>query len=312
MLIEAASMGPSPLVPARERTGAPAPGRWLAACLALFVLALFVLAAPGNGLAQDAPAVQPAHDGGTAAVPAPGPPPQKVPGTDKPAQAAPAPPAAAQPAPAPQAAPAQGTPVQGTPAQETPAKGTPAKGSEPQAPGTETPAVVIDESAADTLLGKSVQSTNGDDMGRIIDVVVDRSGMVRAAIIDFGGFLGIGTREIAVDWRLLHFAKDGNMQTIVTDLTRNQLRTAPVYKQGEPIIVVGRADAPAAPPPQPAAPAQPAAPQPAAQAPPAQPPAAAAPAAQAPAVQAPAAPPAVPPAPAAPTPEGVPAQKQKP
>ena len=70
---------------------------------------------------------------------------------------------------------------------------------------TETPAVVIDGNAAQTLLGKPVQSVKGEDLGRVVDVVVDRSGLLRAAIIDFGGFLGVGTRKIAVDWRMLHF-----------------------------------------------------------------------------------------------------------
>jgi hypothetical protein len=36
-------------------------------------------------------------------------------------------------------------------------------------------------------------------MGRVVNVVVDQSGQVRAAIIDFGGFLGVGNRKIAVD-----------------------------------------------------------------------------------------------------------------
>ena len=29
--------------------------------------------------------------------------------------------------------------------------------------------------------------------------------MARAAIIDFGGFLGVGSRKIAVAWQALHF-----------------------------------------------------------------------------------------------------------
>ena len=37
-----------------------------------------------------------------------------------------------------------------------------------------------------------VLSSAGENMGRVIDVVVDRSGQVRAAVIDFGGFLGRG------------------------------------------------------------------------------------------------------------------------
>jgi hypothetical protein len=43
---------------------------------------------------------------------------------------------------------------------------------------------------------------HSEDMGRIVDVIVDRSGQVRAAVIDFGGFLGVGSRKIAVDWNM--------------------------------------------------------------------------------------------------------------
>jgi hypothetical protein len=134
------------------------------------------------------------------------------------------------------------------PAAEAPAA--PAAPAPDQRQASETPAVVIDGGAAGTLLGKSVRSASGDDLGRVVDVVVDRAGMTRAAIVDFGGFLGVGSRQIAVDWRVLHFPKDGSMDTIVTDLTEAQLRGAPAYKRDEPVVVVGRADtapAPAAP-----------------------------------------------------------------
>jgi hypothetical protein len=121
----------------------------------------------------------------------------------------------------------------------------PAVGKPPAA--TETPAVVVDGNSAETLLGKPVQSAKGEDLGRIVDVIVDRAGMVRAAIIDFGGFLGVGTRKIAVDWHVLHFPPDGGMDKLVADLPRDQLRKAPVFKEGEPAVIMGRASA--APPP---------------------------------------------------------------
>jgi hypothetical protein len=111
-------------------------------------------------------------------------------------------------------------------------------------PATETPAVVIDGAAAQTLLGKPVQSLKGEDIGRVVDVVVDRSGILRAAIVDFGGFLGVGTRKIAVDWHVLHFPETGPMNKLVADLQHDQLRNAPVYKEGEPVVVIGAANAP--------------------------------------------------------------------
>ncbi len=47
-------------------------------------------------------------------------------------------------------------------------------------------------------------------MGHIVDVIVDRAGAVRAAVIDFGGFLGVGSRKIVVDWSALHFGQIAN------------------------------------------------------------------------------------------------------
>src|SRR5437016_3193700 len=50
------------------------------------------------------------------------------------------------------------------------------------------------------ILGRDVMSATGESMGRIVDVLFDHSGKPCAAVIDFGGFLGVGTRKIAVDW----------------------------------------------------------------------------------------------------------------
>jgi hypothetical protein len=100
------------------------------------------------------------------------------------------------------------------------------------------PATVVDGEQLESVLGIEALSSTGDDMGRIVDIIVDRGGQVRAAIIDFGGFLGVGSRKIAVDWRSLHF--DPNKAgTVVVNLTKDQLRVAPVYKAAEPVVMIG-------------------------------------------------------------------------
>jgi sporulation protein YlmC with PRC-barrel domain len=109
----------------------------------------------------------------------------------------------------------------------------------PPNPSPGTPAMVLDDQEVSTILGKSVRSSAGEDMGRIVDIIVSRDGQVHAAIIDFGGFLGIGTRKIAVDWHALNFAPAGKPGSITLELTRNQVRLAPEYKRGEPVVVVG-------------------------------------------------------------------------
>jgi hypothetical protein len=105
-----------------------------------------------------------------------------------------------------------------------------------------TAAVVLDDQEVSAILGKGVRSNTGEDMGRIVDVIVGRDGQIHAAIIDFDGFLGI-TRKIAVDWNALNFAPVGKPRAITLELTRNQVRLAPEYKRGEPLVVVGAASA---------------------------------------------------------------------
>jgi hypothetical protein len=103
---------------------------------------------------------------------------------------------------------------------------------------TGVPATVVDDEQLQSVLGIKALSSTGEDMGRIVDIIVDRTGQVRAAIIDFGGFLGVGSRKVAVDWRSLHFdpKKAGD---VVVNLTKDQLRVAPIYKADEPVVVIG-------------------------------------------------------------------------
>jgi hypothetical protein len=92
------------------------------------------------------------------------------------------------------------------------------------------------------ILGRDVRSAANENMGRIVDVIVDREGTVRAAVIDFGGFLGVGSRKIVVDWSALHFGRVANKSDSITlELTKEQVTAAPEYKQDAPVIVLGAA-----------------------------------------------------------------------
>ena len=102
-----------------------------------------------------------------------------------------------------------------------------------------TPATVIDDQDVDGILGKNVRSVADEDMGRIVDILVSKDGQVRAVVIDFGGFLGVGSRKIAVDWTALRFPGSGKLDRMTVDLTRDQVRVAPEYRPGAPIVVLG-------------------------------------------------------------------------
>jgi hypothetical protein len=127
------------------------------------------------------------------------------------------------------------------PAQEQKAP-TPAapKEAEPKPPSV----TIIQAADAHGVLGRDVRSSTDEDMGRIGDVIVDRAGQVRAAVIDFGGFLGVGSRKIVVDWNALHFAQIANKgESITLELTKDQVKAAPEYKEDAPIVVLGASGA---------------------------------------------------------------------
>jgi hypothetical protein len=109
--------------------------------------------------------------------------------------------------------------------------------AEGAAPGRDIFTMVLDDHRVQPILGKEVRSTNGEQMGQIVNVIIDGSGRPRAAIIDFGGFLGIGSRKIVVDWRALQFDSDNGPISLA--LTRDQVKAAPEYRDGKPIVVLG-------------------------------------------------------------------------
>ena len=101
---------------------------------------------------------------------------------------------------------------------------------------------VIAPREAHGVLGRDVRSPTDENMGRIVDVIVDRTGTVRAAVIDFGGFLGVGSRKIVVDWSALHFGRVADKKDSITlELTKAQVAAAPEYKEDTPIVVLGAA-----------------------------------------------------------------------
>jgi hypothetical protein len=89
----------------------------------------------------------------------------------------------------------------------------------------------------ESLMGVEVRTRVEESVGRIIDLLADRTGEVQAAVIEFGGFLGIGTRKIAVEWSALRLVGAGKQTIVILDVTRDELRLAPEYKPHEPTVV---------------------------------------------------------------------------
>jgi hypothetical protein len=116
----------------------------------------------------------------------------------------------------------------------------PVTGNPPAAPAPPAAVTILSGHEVQGVLGRDVVSTTNENMGRIVDVIVDGTGEVRAAIIDFGGFLGVGSRKIAVEWSALEFPAPGQSAgKIKLELTRDQVNAAPEYQEGKPVVVLG-------------------------------------------------------------------------
>ncbi len=90
----------------------------------------------------------------------------------------------------------------------------------------------------ESVLGKRLVGASGENAGRIVDVLADETGHVQAVVVDYGGFLGIGTRKIAVAWSELRFGSGERSDTVAVDLSREYLARAPQVRAGQPVIAV--------------------------------------------------------------------------
>ncbi len=99
---------------------------------------------------------------------------------------------------------------------------------------------------ASKIIGTPVYDGTGTDannLGKINDFIVNKDGSIAAVILGVGGFLGLGEKQVAVDFHALQWqtAAD-NTQRLTLQTTKDQLTNAPDFK------TVNANDASAAPP----------------------------------------------------------------
>jgi hypothetical protein len=92
--------------------------------------------------------------------------------------------------------------------------------------------IALDETtnliASDKVTGTAVYNAQGEKLGTVYDVMLDKqSGQVAYAIMSFGGFLGMGESYHPLPWRALTY--DTQLGGYVVDIDRNRLEAAPYY-----------------------------------------------------------------------------------
>lgn len=81
---------------------------------------------------------------------------------------------------------------------------------------------------ASDLIGSKVEGVDGKNLGSIKDLVIDpQDGDIQYAVLDFGGFAGIGDKYFAVPWQALQV--DQEKKRLALDLHKKDLKDAPGF-----------------------------------------------------------------------------------
>jgi sporulation protein YlmC with PRC-barrel domain len=80
---------------------------------------------------------------------------------------------------------------------------------------------------ATDLLDRKVRNTQGDDVGKVEDLILMNNGRIAHVIVSVGGFMGIGDRLVALPFSELRL---GEGDHFVADLSKDQLKNRQEFK----------------------------------------------------------------------------------
>jgi len=87
-------------------------------------------------------------------------------------------------------------------------------------------AIQSDQIRASKMIGSAVYDVQNRKIGKVRDLVLDRSGQIAAMVVDVGTFLGMGGKNVAV--KLGDVKTDNNRLTL--DVTKEQLQQIANYR----------------------------------------------------------------------------------
>jgi sporulation protein YlmC with PRC-barrel domain len=87
--------------------------------------------------------------------------------------------------------------------------------------------------ALSALRGTKVRNANKESIGKIDDIYLDKDGKVTDVIISVGGFLGVGSKDVAVKWSDITFGQEDTSVVLTTSLNKDALMAMPDYTKAE-------------------------------------------------------------------------------
>ncbi|MFN4284017.1 MAG: PRC-barrel domain-containing protein [Alphaproteobacteria bacterium] len=82
---------------------------------------------------------------------------------------------------------------------------------------------------SDDIIGANVRNSANEVVGKVDSLLLTKDGRVVAAIVDVGGFLGIGARQVAVPMEQISMIDGGNVS--LPSATKESLKAAPAYEK---------------------------------------------------------------------------------
>ena len=80
------------------------------------------------------------------------------------------------------------------------------------------------------LIGATVKNPQGESLGSIKELVLDRQGAkIKNAVVSMGGLLGIGSKSVAIPWEEIMLQSDG--KTVVVAMGKEELQNTPEWQK---------------------------------------------------------------------------------
>ena len=89
------------------------------------------------------------------------------------------------------------------------------------------------EVRADQIIGMTVYNANGEKVGTVHDILLDKEGKATGVVLSVGGVLGVGAKSVGLTWKEIDVKPD--QQQVQISYTKDQLEAAPDFKTTEQI-----------------------------------------------------------------------------
>lgn len=100
-------------------------------------------------------------------------------------------------------------------------------------------------SLASDLIGSAIYSSSAEDadmIGDVNNIVIAPNGEVSSVVVGVGGFLGIGEKDVEVEYRTIEWVDRDGERWLIANMSREQLEAAPTFNYEE-VYTEARSDA---------------------------------------------------------------------